>query len=426
MVIVRFAPSPTGVLHLGSARTAIFNWVYAKHTNGKFFLRIEDTDKERSNKKYLDEILNDLKWLGIDWEQDVIFQSNRFDIYREYAENLLKQGKAYKDGEAIIFKVEKNKTIEIEDQIHGKITFNTNDIKDQVMIKSDGSSAYNFSCVVDDAYQKCTHIIRGDDHISNTPKQVLFYEALGYSVPKFAHIPLIMGNDGTKLSKRHGAVAVEEYKKQGILPEALFNYLLLLGWSFGDDKEIFSVKEAIDCFELTNVNDVQVKFDTQKLRWMNGEYIAKTEKKDLFCLLKERIINSGVSIDNINDEKLDKLIDLYKTRAKTLLEFVNLTNCFFKEDYPIDEKGQRKYLEPEECKDNISLFLKELEKLEEFSSKNIEDICRNISEQNNIKASKIIHPTRMAISGQTVGAGLFEMMEVLGKHTVLKRMKNAL
>ncbi|MDD5137073.1 MAG: glutamate--tRNA ligase, partial [Candidatus Omnitrophica bacterium] len=213
MVRVRFAPSPTGYLHIGSARTALFNWVYARHYGGFFLLRIEDTDLVRSKNEFLDEIMTDLKWLGIGWDEAPIRQSERFNVYREAAEGLLKQGKAYREGEAYIFKVEKSRTIEIDDMIHGKVSFNTDDIKDQVMIKSDGSPTYNFSCVIDDAYLKITPIIRGDDHVSNTPKQVLFYEALGLEAPRFGHMPLIMGPDGAKLSKRHGGVAVEEYDR---------------------------------------------------------------------------------------------------------------------------------------------------------------------------------------------------------------------
>ncbi|MGD2278826.1 MAG: glutamate--tRNA ligase family protein, partial [Candidatus Omnitrophota bacterium] len=210
MTIVRFAPSPTGFLHLGSARTAIFNWLYARSAAGKFLLRVEDTDKARSKKEYLDEILEDLKWMGLGWDAEPIHQSQRFDVYRKKAEEVLAKGKAYKEGDAIIFKVEKGRTIEVDDLIHGKITFSTDEIKDQVMIKSDGSPAYNFCCVVDDAHMEITHIIRGDDHISNTPKQILFYEAMGLEPPEFAHMPLMMGTDGAKLSKRHGGVSVGE------------------------------------------------------------------------------------------------------------------------------------------------------------------------------------------------------------------------
>jgi glutamyl-tRNA synthetase len=286
MVRVRFAPSPTGYLHIGSARTALFNWLYARHTGGALILRIEDTDKVRSEQKFLEEILMDLKWLGLEWDEEPIHQSNRFDVYRQAAERLVNAGKGYREGEAYIFKVEKGRTIEIDDMIHGKVIFNTDEIKDQVMIKSDGSPVYNFCCVIDDAYLKVTDIIRGDDHLSNTPKQILFYEALGLTPPRFGHMPLIMGTDGAKLSKRHGGVSVEEYKREGFLPEALINYLLLLGWSPGGDREIVPLAEAVKSFDINKMKGVQAKFDLQKLRWMNGEYIMAKNRADLLPLIK--------------------------------------------------------------------------------------------------------------------------------------------
>src|SRR4030065_1611589 len=221
MVRVRFAPSPTGFLHLGSARTAIFNWLYARHAGGKFLLRIEDTDLKRSESRFLEEILEDLKWLGLDWDEEPLFQSRRFDVYREKAEALVAAGKAYKDGGAVFFNVEPGRTIAYEDLIHGRISVETETIKDPGLTTSDGSPAYNFSCVADDTHLGITHILRGDDHISNTPKQILFYEAFGLEPPRFGHMPLILGPDGSKLSKRHGGVSVEEFKKEGFLPEAL-------------------------------------------------------------------------------------------------------------------------------------------------------------------------------------------------------------
>ncbi|MDD5438705.1 MAG: glutamate--tRNA ligase family protein [Candidatus Omnitrophica bacterium] len=247
---VRFAPSPTGYLHLGSGRTALFNWLYARRTGGKFIIRIEDTDRERSKKEFLDEILEDLKWLGLDWDEGPFFQSERNELYRQAAEKLVDKGVAYREGNAIIFKVQAGRTIKIPDIIHGDIEFKTDEIKDQVLIKSDGSPAYNFSCVVDDDLMGITHIIRGDDHISNTPKQILFYEALGLKQPRFAHMPLMMGKDGAKLSKRHGGVSVTEYKEEGFLPEALTNYLILLGWSPKNGREILTLKEAAQEFDV--------------------------------------------------------------------------------------------------------------------------------------------------------------------------------
>jgi glutamyl-tRNA synthetase len=423
MVKVRFAPSPTGFLHLGSARTALFNWLHARHTNGQFLLRIEDTDKVRSDKKFLDEILEDLKWLGMDWDEEPIYQSQRFDTYREKAEEILSKGKAYREGEAIIFKVEKGRDVEFEDIIHGKITTNTDTIKDQVMIKSDGSPTYNFSCVVDDVSLEITHVLRGDDHISNTPKQILFYEALGLAPPKFGHMPLILGPDGAKLSKRHGGVSVEEYKREGFLPQALANYLILLGWFPGEDQEILSLEEAVKLFDINDMSDVQAKFDIQKLRWLNGEYIMKEKSEELLPLLKEQLTAAKIDISEAADEYLTKLIDLYKIRMKTLSEFKGLTECFFEDDFRIDEEGKKKFLDNERNKENIKIFADRLEGLEDFSHENIEKICRDIAEERSLKAAEIIHPTRLAISGKTKGAGLFEMMELLGKEKVLERMR---
>jgi glutamyl-tRNA synthetase len=423
MVKVRFAPSPTGFLHLGSARTALFNWLYARHTGGKFLLRIEDTDKARSSKKFLDEILEDLKWMGIDWDEEPLHQSERFEVYREKAEEILAKGKAYKEGEAIIFKVEKGRTIEVNDMIHGKIAVNTDNIKDQVMIKSDGSPTYNFACVVDDAYMEITHILRGDDHISNTPKQILFYEALELTPPKFGHMPLILGQDGAKLSKRHGGVSFEEYKREGFLPEALANYLILLGWFPGEDREVLSMDEAVKLFDISDMSDVQAKFDIQKLRWLNGEYIMKKTTEELLPLIKDQLLTAGFDMSGVTDDYISKLVNLYKIRIKTLRELGELADWFFKDDFTMDEEGKRKYLDKEENKDNIRIFADRLDGLEDFSHENIEKICRDIAEERELKAADIIHPTRLAISGKTRGAGLFEVMELLGKEKVIKRMR---
>ncbi|MFA6078406.1 MAG: glutamate--tRNA ligase [Candidatus Omnitrophota bacterium] len=423
MVRVRFAPSPTGFLHIGSARTALFNWLYARHTGGTFILRIEDTDKVRSEQRFLEEILMDLKWLGLEWDEEPVHQSKRFDVYRQAAEDLVKAGKGYREGEAYIFKVEKGRTIEINDMIHGKITFNTDDIKDQVMIKSDGSPVYNFCCVIDDAYLKVTDIIRGDDHVSNTPKQILFYEALGLTPPRFAHMPLIMGMDGAKLSKRHGGVSVEEYKREGFLPEALINYLLLLGWSPGNDREIIPLADAVKEFDINKMKGVQAKFDLQKLRWMNGEYIMAKSRDELLPLIKNQFMSSGKALPP--DEMLLKVIDLYKIRIKTLSEFVDMTDHFFSDVYSIDEKGKEKHLSSDDSRAILREFSVRLRTLNTFSHSALEEACRVMAQEKNLKAGQIIHPTRMAISGKTTGSGLFEMMEVMGKEKVIERMEKA-
>jgi glutamyl-tRNA synthetase len=366
----------------------------------------------------------DLKWLGIDWDEEPVHQSARFEIYRKAAEEIVKQGLGYREGEAYIFRVPKGRTIEIDDMIHGKITFNTDEIKDQVMIKSDGSPVYNFCCVIDDAFLKITHIIRGDDHVSNTPKQILFYEAMGLAIPQFGHMPLIMGMDGAKLSKRHGGVSVEEYKREGFLPEALVNYLLLLGWSPGSDREIIPIEEAVKAFDINNMKGVQAKFDIQKLRWMNGEYIAAKPDKELLELIKKQMLDTGKACP-ATDDKLLEVIKLYKVRIKTLSEFVQMTDYFFSDDYSIDEKAAGKHLVSPESKNALREFAARLERLNDFSHSAIEGECRSMAEEMKLKPGAIIHPTRVAISGKTTGAGLFEMMEVLGKSKALERMRKA-
>ena len=429
-VRVRFAPSPTGYLHLGSARTALFNWLYARHTNGRLLLRIEDTDKARSKGEFLDEILDDLKWLGIDWDEKPIFQSKRNPTYKKYASGLLDKRLAYKEGEAIIFKVPKSQNIKLSDIVHGEIDFNTDEIKDQVLIKSDGFPAYNFACVVDDYEMGITHVIRGADHISNTPKQLLFYEALGLNPPKFAHMPLMMGKDGAKLSKRHGAVAVVEYKKEGFLPEALSNYLLLLGWSPGKNREIVGLKEAIKLFKIEDISNVQARFDIDKLRWINGEYIKNKNTKELTKLLFYPPVKLDTKYKELgNLLYLEKVVDLYKTRFHTLNEFTTLTRAFFTEVFPVDAEAKKKlekYLKDGKTKKAFAEFRIEIAKLKDFNKESIEKICRRLAEKYNIKPAAIIHPTRVAISGKTVGAGLFEIMELLGKKKILERLEKHL
>jgi len=423
MVRVRFAPSPTGYLHIGSARTALFNWIYARRYGGKFLLRIEDTDRTRSEQNFLDEILADLKWLRLDWDEEPVYQSKRFDVYREAAEGLVKSGKAYREGEAYIFRVEKDRVIKFNDMIHGEVAVSTDQIKDQVLVKSDGSPAYNFCCVIDDAFLKVSHIIRGDDHLSNTPKQILFYEALGLKMPEFGHMPLIMGADGAKLSKRHGCVSVEEYKRDGFLPEALVNYLLLLGWSPGNDREIISLAEAVKIFDIKGMTGVQAKFDLQKLRWMNGEYIAARSAEEILPLIRKTISDLGKPAPD--DEMLLKVIGLYKVRIKTLSEFMPMTDHFFGDEYSVEEKALEKHLRPPAGKEILREFASRLEGMDDFSHTALEDACRKMAEEKAMKAGGIIHPTRAAISGKTTGAGLFEMMETLGKDKVLERMRRA-
>jgi glutamyl-tRNA synthetase len=424
MVRVRFAPSPTGFLHIGSARTAIFNWLYARHTGGKFLLRIEDTDLNRSEARFLDEILEDLRWLGLDWDEEPIFQSKRFGVYLEKAEALLASGLAYRDAGAVLFRVAPGRTIAYDDLIHGRISVESDTIKDQVIIKSDGSPTYNFSCVVDDAFLGITHILRGDDHISNTPKQIIFYEAFGLTPPRFGHMPLILGTDGAKLSKRHGGVSVEEYKREGFLPEALANYLILLGWMPRDGCEIMPPAEAVKRFEIAEMNDVQAKFDIQKLRWLNGEYIMKTPNERLAPIVRKCLETAGIPTAAYPAAYLSKVLDLYKVRAKTLSEFPPMIDCFFREDFAYEEEGL-KHLAAPESREYLDLLANRLAGITDFSHAEIEAVFRAFAEERAIKVGPVIHPARMAVSGKTKGAGLFEMMEVLGRERVVARMRRA-
>ena len=422
MVRVRFAPSPTGYLHIGSARTALFNWLYARHNNGQFILRIEDTDRERSKPEFLDEILGSLKWLFMDWDGELTFQSQRFDIYRKYAEELVKQGVAFMEGPAIIFKVEKDKKVSFDDMIHGVIEVSTNEIKDQVLMKSDGTPTYNFACVIDDAMMKITHIIRGDDHISNTPKQVMLYEAMCLPLPKFAHIPLILSKDGGRMSKRHGATSIFEYKNMGFLPEAMVNYLTLMGWAPGKDREIMPIEEIIKLFDVKDVNKTGATFDMDKLTWINSQYIKDMDIAKLLPKTIAYLKDKGVLDDKFNEEKWSGVVKAYKERTRTLEDLASVYKIFFSETLEYDEKAVEKYLKKPNSKDIIARCKAVITGLAAYDKHSIEDVYRKLADEMKVKPAELIHPTRVAISGRTVGAGLFDMMEILGRDTVLARL----
>jgi len=426
MVRVRFAPSPTGNLHIGGARTALFNWLYARAKGGKFVLRIEDTDQLRSKPEFVDEILNSLKWSGFNWDE-IYYQSKRFDIYNEYAQKLLSEGKAYKEklpdkpGEAVIFKVAQQK-IKMQDLIRGEIEFDTSVIKDQVLIKSDGTPTYNFACVVDDAAMNITHVIRGDDHISNTPKQILLYEALGFVLPKFAHLPLIMGMEGGRLSKRTGATAISDYRKMGYLPQALVNYLLLLSWSPGNNVEVIDINEAIKLFDVTQVNKTAATFDLKKLNWINNQYLKGEDPEKLADLLIPALIEKGyLGKDNIDREYLLSLVKLFQPRLTTVNDFPDWADFFFVEDLNIDPEAQKKCLSNDLSRE-FSLFIEKLEKLEKFDILNIEEGFRSLVKELNIETKVLIHPIRVALTGKTIGPGLFEVIYYLGKERTKKRL----
>ena len=420
MIRVRFAPSPTGNLHIGGARTALFNWLYAKAKGGKFILRIEDTDLARSRKEYLDEILNSLSWLGLEWDE-IYYQSERFQLYRDYAQQLLAKGLAYKDGEAIIFKVTPQKII-IPDLIRKEpIEFDTSVIKDQVLIKSDLSPTYNFACVIDDALMKVSHIIRGDDHISNTPKQIIIYQALGFPIPEFAHLPLIMGTEGGRLSKRTGATAVSDYRKMGYLPQALTNYLLLLGWSPGGDQEIIELKEAIKKFDIKDANKTAAAFNLEKLDWVNSQYIKKLSDEELLELVKPYSLEKGQIEENFDRKYLLSVVKLFRERITTLADFPDYSDFFFQDELEFSPEAVKR-LEARDYSREFKLLTERLDSLDNFDCLNIENAFRSLVKELNIKAGDLIHPVRSALSGKTIGPGLFELMEVLGREKIKQRL----
>ena len=419
MVRVRFAPSPTGNLHIGGARTALFNWLYARSQGGKFILRVEDTDLARSKKEYLDEILNGLQWLGLEWDE-LYHQSQRFQLYKDYAHRLLSKGLAYQEGTAIIFKVQPRK-LKIQDLIHGEIEFDTSLIKDQVLIKSDLSPTYNFACVVDDAAMNITHIIRGDDHISNTPKQVILYQALEFPLPEFAHLPLILGAQG-RLSKRTGATAISDYRKMGYLPQALVNYLLLLGWSPGGNQELIDINEAVKKFNIQDANKTASQFNLEKLSWINAEYIRRLKDTELLELLKPLAFEKKSSNDNFDSNYLLSVVKLLQQRISTLVDFIDYGDFFFEEEVEFTPEAQKK-IEAKDYSREFALLIERLNSLEHFDCLAIENSFRSLVSQLNVKAGELVHPVRAALTGKTIGPGLFELMEVLGKEKIEKRLR---
>ena len=420
MVRVRFAPSPTGNLHIGGARTALFNWLYAHAKGGKFVLRIEDTDLVRSKKEFLDEILNSLKWLGLEWDE-LYHQSERFQIYRDYANQLLSKGLAYKDGEAIIFKIQPRK-IQIQDLIRQEpIEFDAAVIKDQVLIKSDLSPTYNFACVIDDALMNITHIIRGDDHISNTPKQVILYQALGLPLPAFAHLPLILGTEGGRLSKRTGATAISDYRKMGYLAPALTNYLLLLGWSPGGDQEIIALKEAAGKFDIKDANKTAAAFNLEKLNWINAQYIRGLPDDSLAELLRPLAEEKGYLGDNFDRNYFISVVKLFKERINVLNDFSDYSDFFFKEEIDLTPEAQKK-LQAKDYSGEFKLLIERMDSLEAFNYPAIERAFRGLVAELGIKTGELVHPVRAALTGKTVGPGLFELMEVLGRERIARRL----
>ena len=426
-VRVRFAPSPTGYLHIGSARTALFNWLFARHEGGKFFLRIEDTDKERSKQEFLEEILDSLKGLGLDWDGELVFQSQRTDFYRKMADKLIAEGKAYPDEGAIRFRVPKEGKIFFDDLLHGRIEFDLQQhgslAEDLVIFKSDGSPTYNFAVVCDDADMGMTHVIRGDDHISNTPKQVPLYEALGLKKPIFCHIPLILGEDRSRMSKRHGATSIREYRDAGYLPEAIVNYLSLLGWSPGGNQELISREELIKKFNLKKVLSTGAVFSKEKLEWMNGQYVRQLPIPDLTDRLIPYLKARGYSTED--RPWLEKLVLLFKERIFALAVFPDSSAFFFEDKISYSEEGLKEMKNDPRLSDAFAKYAALLENLPTFDTKTVEEQSRTFMKDIGMSGKEFIHPCRVAVTGRTVSPPFFDTISLLGKKKAVEHLRSA-
>lgn len=456
----RFAPSPTGSLHIGGARTALFAYLYARQQNGTFLLRIDDTDRQRSTQEFHDEILNALQWLGLPWDEGPYYQSQRSDLYRAAAERLLREGKAYRcfcsaaeveakrkaamaagqkpryDGTcreyapqpgdarlfAVRFKGPKDGETVVDDLIKGRVVFQNQELDDLILVRSDGTPVYNFCSVFDDADLRISHIVRGDDHLPNTPRQILLFQALGADLPAFAHLPLILGNDRAPLSKRHGATAVRTYKEQGYLPEALVNFLARLGWASGD-QEIFSHAELVEKFRIEDVGKAAGVFNAEKLQWLNAHYLKERPALQLAREAKPFIAQKHATVPG-DDEWLAKAVATLQPRAETLVGLVDKAHIYLSDDIPIDPKAASKFL--------TAATLATLEKLRArlaealWSEHELETVFTALMEEEQVKLGQIAQPVRVALTGGTASPGIFEMMAVLGKDRTLARLDRVL
>lgn len=466
-VVTRFAPSPTGFLHIGGARTALFNWLYARKRGGKMLLRIEDTDRERSTDAAIEAILDGLKWLGIEWDDETVYQFTRAARHREVAEQLLADGKAYRcyataeelaqmreaakaEGRAIrydgrwrdrdpseaptglkpVIRLRAPQTGEtvIEDQVQGRVVWQNENLDDLVLLRSDGNPTYMLAVVVDDHDMGVTHVIRGDDHLINAARQKHIYDALGWTVPVMAHIPLIHGPDGSKLSKRHGALGVDAYRAKGYLPEALRNYLVRLGWSHGD-QEIFSTEEMIREFDLPAIGRSAARFDFAKLENLNGHYIRNADDKALLASFEDvlQFIPEGAAIQaKLNDTTRAQLLAAMpglKERAKTLLELVDSSNFIFA-DRPLQMEPKAAAVLTPDTRKLIGELRSALEKVDPWTAESAETAMRQFAEQNNLKLGAIAQPLRVALTGRTTSPGIFDVLAVLGRQTCLERLQD--
>lgn len=425
-VVTRFAPSPTGVLHVGVARTALFNYLFAKQNNGKFILRIEDTDIERSKKEYEEDIISNLKWLGLEWDE-FYKQSDRKEIYKKYIRKLLDEDKAYvsenEDGKSksVIRFRNPGKKVAFNDLIRGDIEFDTTELGDFVIAKDEETPLYHFTVVVDDFEMKISHVIRGEDHISNTPRQIIIQEAINAPRPLYAHIPLILGSDRSKLSKRHGAASLSEYKKLGYLSKALINFLAFLGWNPGTDQEIFSMKELAEQFKLSKVQKSGAIFNIEKLNWINSQYIKKIDEEKLFEMCQPYFKNY-----NNDKEKIGKIIKIKQERMSTLAEAGEGIEYFFEQpEYKKEMLLWKKETSLDKTKQHLEKVLEILKKIEEnnFTSHNIKEKIWPYAEEQG--RGNVLWPLRMALTGLEKSPDPFIVAEILGKEETVSRLESA-
>jgi glutamyl-tRNA synthetase len=411
---VRFAPSPTGELHVGGARTALYNWLLARGSGGTMVLRIEDTDRERSTPENVEQILDALRWLELDWDEGPFSQFERADRHRESVERMLEHDHAYEDEGAVRLRVPDEGETVVEDAIRGPVTFPHSAIDDFVIRRSDGSALYNLAVAVDDLDMGITDVVRGEDHLSNTPRQVMILRALGAEPPRYAHLPLLHGPDGKKLSKRHGAASVQELRDAGYLPEALRNYLALLGWGLDEETTIISTDELIESFSLDRVNKAPAVFDEQKLRWMNGRYLRELDPADLAARLEALTGREGLlEAATVAQEKLQTLADFWPLAG------------FLVERRPLDEKAWAKVMR-DGALERLRRAREVLSELEPFTADRVEAALRGLVEELGVKPKDVFQPVRVAISGTTVSPGIFESVAALGKDEALSRIDAAL
>jgi len=467
---LRFAPSPTGDLHVGGARAALFNWLYAQNTGGVFLLRIEDTDRERSTQESLDSILESLTWLGLDWDEEPVFQSKRGDLYRSAVEKLLDSGAAYRcfctkeeleaeserqrreklpykysgkcrnlspdeisrkldDGQeyTVRFRVPEGET-RFEDYLHGETVFDNGEFGDFIIARADGSPVYLLSVAVDDADMAITLVMRGDDHLTNTPRQIMLMKALGADIPRFCHLPQVLGEDKKKLSKRHGAASVVEYRRMGYLPDAVVNFLALLGWNPGDDREKMSRSELIEAFSIGGLSKKSGVFDLKKLEWLNGQYVHDMPPEAVLNIIGPQMVDAGyVTTEELASRRefLLAVIVQLRERVRLLPEFVEKSAWYFRAPDEYDAKGLKKQFAKPGAADILDKLADRFDTLEEFTEAATEDATRQMSEELEVGSGKLIHPTRLAVSGETGGPSLFAMLELIGRAEVVKRMRSA-